>query len=178
VTTTSLPAGTLGVRYSDTTLTAANGVMPYSWSISSGALPPGLALASSTGNLYGTPTGSASGTISFTVQVTDSETPAKTATAPLSIFIGGAALTVVTQGLPSALLGASYSQTLAAAGGTQPYTWSISSGALPGGLSLKGSSGAITGTPPGITLSAMGARSATLMTPLSRPSSSTTKTRP
>ena len=40
-----------------------------------------------------------------------------------------------------------YSATLAATGGTAPYTWSISAGTLPAGLSLKATTGAITGTP-------------------------------
>jgi hypothetical protein len=57
-------------------------------------------------------------------------------------------LTVATSSLPSGPLGASYSQTLAATGGTAPYSWSIvpGSGALPAGLSLS-SGGLISGTP-------------------------------
>ena len=49
--------------------------------------------------------------------------------------------------LPNGTLGTAYSTTLAAAGETPPYTWSISTGALPAGLTLNGSTGAITGTP-------------------------------
>ena len=41
----------------------------------------------------------------------------------------------------------SYSYTLLAAGGVGAYTWSVTGGALPGGLSLNASTGAITGTP-------------------------------
>jgi hypothetical protein len=57
-------------------------------------------------------------------------------------------LTVATSSLPSGPLGASYSQTLAATGGTAPYSWSLvpGSGSLPSGLSLS-SSGLISGTP-------------------------------
>ena len=56
-------------------------------------------------------------------------------------------LTITTTSLPSGTIGIAYSQTLQAVGGTTPYTWSLSSGTLPAGLSLNASTGAITGTP-------------------------------
>jgi hypothetical protein len=49
--------------------------------------------------------------------------------------------------LPSGTVGAAYSQTLTATGGTPGFTWSRVSGALPGGLVLNTNTGAITGTP-------------------------------
>jgi len=56
-------------------------------------------------------------------------------------------LSVVTNALPSGAVNVSYpSQTLVASGGTAPYTWSVSAGTLPAGLSLS-SSGTILGTP-------------------------------
>ncbi len=54
---------------------------------------------------------------------------------------------VVTTSLSSGTAGTSYSATLAATGGTAPYTWSISTGSLPTGLSLTASAGTIGGTP-------------------------------
>ena len=62
---------------------------------------------------------------------------------------GGSPLTVTTTQLPDATEGAPYSQTLSATGGTAPYTWSISSGSLPGWASLNSSTGVISGTAPG-----------------------------
>ena len=62
---------------------------------------------------------------------------------------GGGSPTVTTTSLPYAVAGQPYSATLAAAGGTTPYTWSISAGALPAWASLNTSTGAITGTPTG-----------------------------
>ncbi len=56
-------------------------------------------------------------------------------------------LEITTASLPDAELGAAYSQTLAAQGGVAPYTWSISLGLLPDGLSLNPSTGEISGTP-------------------------------
>jgi len=45
------------------------------------------------------------------------------------------------------VVGAAYSLTLSATGGIEPYSWTVASGSLPGGLSLGAASGAITGTP-------------------------------
>jgi hypothetical protein len=56
---------------------------------------------------------------------------------------------VSTSKLAEASTTQAYSQTLAAVGGTAAYTWSISVGALPTGLSLNASTGAITGTASG-----------------------------
>jgi len=85
ITTTSLPAGTISVFYSQA-LTATGGTTPYTWSIQSGSLPAGLSLVASTGVISGTPT--ATGTSSFTAKVTDSVSA--TATKALSIVINGA----------------------------------------------------------------------------------------
>lgn len=55
-------------------------------------------------------------------------------------------LRVATTALPNAIVGAPYSQTLAAAGGRSPYTWALASGALPAGLTLNGATGVLSGT--------------------------------
>src|SRR2546425_2376591 len=68
ITTTSLPSGTVGVAYS-TTLSATGGTPPYTWSLTTGSLPPGLALSTS-GTISGTPT--AAGSYTFTIQASDS----------------------------------------------------------------------------------------------------------
>jgi len=146
ITTTSLPAGTVGVAYS-ATLEATGGVPAYTWSVVSGSLPNGLSLGSSTGIISGTPT--ASGTSYFTVQVADSQQPADTDTQALSITVNAAppAPTITTTSLPSGTRGTPYSATVQATGGTLPYAWSIVSGSLPTGLSLNSSTGVISGTP-------------------------------
>jgi len=56
-------------------------------------------------------------------------------------------LFITTTSLPSGQFGVAYSTTLAASGGTTPYTWSIANGTLPAGLSLAASTGKISGTP-------------------------------
>src|SRR5919106_2794373 len=143
--TTSLPDGTVGVAYTQT-LRAAGGTPPYAWSLDSGSLPPGLALDPATGEITGTPTTAA--TSPFTAKVTDANS--QTDLQPLSITVDPTPVeppTVTTTSLPGARVGVSYSQALEATGGTQPYAWSLASGALPGGLSLDAATGAISGTP-------------------------------
>ena len=142
ISTTSLPAATTGTTYS-ATLAATGGTTPYTWSISAGTLPAGITL-SSAGALAGTPT--AAGTSSFTVRVTDAAS--QTATAALSITVSAvvSAPVISTTSLPAATMGTAYTAALGATGGTAPYTWSVTGGALPSGLSLS-SAGVISGTP-------------------------------
>ena len=149
ITTTTLPGGTVGQPYSQS-VTATGGAAPYSWSVLSGSLPPGLALSPTgtpSATLSGTPT--TQGTFNFTVQVTD--TASATDTQALSITIAAAAaLTITTTSLPGGSVGQAYSQSVTATGGTTPYSWSVVSGSLPPGLSLSPTgtpSATISGTP-------------------------------
>ena len=141
--TDTLAEGTAGVAYSQT-LVAENGAAPYTWLVTAGSLPEGLSLNSANGHIFGTP--ASAGTASFTVQVTDSL--AATATQDLTIVIHeGGPLTITTLALPNGTVGVSYSRTLRAQGGTAPYTWAVTAGALPSGLGLDPDSGVISGTP-------------------------------
>ncbi len=70
ISTPGLPGATAGSLYS-ASLSATGGLPPYSWSASSGALPPGLQLSAALGTITGTPT--APGTYPFTAQVLDSK---------------------------------------------------------------------------------------------------------
>ncbi len=124
------------------TLTATGGTTTgLTWQVSSGSLPPGLTLSSG-GALTGNP--SAAGNYSFTVTVTDDQ--GNQASQALTQLINPP-LSITTSTLPTGVLGSPYSQTLAAAGGTGGYVWSISGGSLPGGLTLNSASGLISGTP-------------------------------
>lgn len=66
--------------------------------------------------------------------------------APKFLQSGGAIIFVLDPVLPPGLVGYPYSQTLIAGGGSAPYTFAVTSGALPGGLSLGAASGTISGT--------------------------------
>jgi hypothetical protein len=143
IATTSLPNGTVGIAYS-ISVTASGGTTPYTYAAS--GLPSGLSISASTGAITGTPAQSAIGTASVAITVTDSTQPtAQSATANLNLAILPAKLTITTASLPSGTVGVAYSTSIAASGGTAPYTFSASS--LPGGLSIHASTGAITGTP-------------------------------
>jgi hypothetical protein len=136
VITGSLPNGIAGAAYNQT-LSAGGGQAPYTWSIVSGNIPPGLQFSSS-GTITGTPT--RNGFFQFTVQVSDNGQ--RTATSTLSITVGG--ISVSTSSLPDAGLGVAYLQNLQAIGGNAPYTWAVTAGTLPPGLTLN-PSGAVQG---------------------------------
>jgi uncharacterized repeat protein (TIGR03803 family) len=142
ITTVSLYPGTAGAPYG-AVLTATGGTPPYTWSLVSGPLPPGLSLTSN-GNIIGTPT--QRGTYPLTIQVADSESTPATATANFTLTINPAQMYIVPPSLPNAIVGAAYSQTLSAVGGIPPLTWSLSSGSLPSGLSIS-PGGVISGVP-------------------------------
>ncbi|MGO9123753.1 MAG: putative Ig domain-containing protein [Terriglobales bacterium] len=137
VTTTSLPVGALGIPYYGV-VSAGGATGTFIWVLEAGNLPPGLSLSQSTTDsvvISGTPT--ALGTSSFTVQVTDSS--GTVASQALSLTINPPPpLSVATRSLSSGSVGVSYSQTLQAASGNAPYTWTITAGSLPAGVSLTG----------------------------------------
>jgi hypothetical protein len=136
-----LPVGEVGVVYAEQAL-VRGGVPPYSSTVVGGALPAGLQLDAATGVLFGTPTQALSTT--FTVAVTDDE-GTEVVSDPLTLTIVDA-VRVSTVSLPAGTSGKAYSQTLTAAYGVSPYTWSLAGGSLPTGLTLS-SSGTLAGTP-------------------------------
>jgi len=138
---TSLPDGSIGSTYNQT-IARNGGTAPLAWSIKTGSLPSGLLLDNTAGIITGVP--SSSGTSSFTIQVSDAT--GKSVTQALSVTINSALL-VTTSSLPLATINSAYSQSLAAAGGRIPYSWSVTTGALPTGLTLNANTGIISGTP-------------------------------
>jgi hypothetical protein len=131
LTTTSLPAGTVGVAYSQA-LSATGGQSPYTWSLSSGALPAGLTLDASTGTISGSPT--AAGTADFTAEVTDGN--GTTATSALSIGIASPVVaptnpTLPVVGMASTPNGGGY-WLVDAAGDVAPFGSALTHGSLAG----------------------------------------------
>ena len=121
------PAGEVSIGYSDQ-LTASGGTGALTWSVSSGSLPPGLSLNSSTGLLSGTPT--AAGSYAFTVKVAD--TAGGSATQAVTLVIA-AVPSLANAAPPSGQAAVAYSDALSVTGGTGPFTWAVSGGGLPPG---------------------------------------------
>ncbi len=141
---TTLPSGTQNVAYNQT-VTASGGIGSYTYAVTSGTLPTGLTLNPASGAITGTPT--AGGAFNFTIRATD--TFGDTGSQGYSVNIGTNSLSVNPSSLPAGTQNVPYNQTVSAIGGTGPYTFSLSAGALPTGLSLNTSTGAITGVPSG-----------------------------
>ncbi|NYF50834.1 Ig domain-containing protein [Tunturiibacter gelidoferens] len=149
ISTTSIPQATLEKAYS-ASLKATGGTVPYHWKVVSGTHPPGFALNGGTGLLYGTPT--RDGSFPLTFSVTDSSKPAQTKTVSLTVAVATAnaspsPLSITSATLAAGTDGTNYSSQLKASGGTPAYTWSITSGKLPAGLTLAATTGMISGTP-------------------------------
>lgn len=141
------PNGALGVLYSYTFTGTGGSGSGYTFSVTAGATSLsalGLSLSSS-GTLSGTPP--ATGSASFTLQVTDSA--GDTAVRPYTVVVTSAIL-IAPASLPAGTVGAAYSATLTATGGSgSGYVWSVSVGAASLsalGLSLS-SAGVLSGTP-------------------------------
>ena len=137
----SLPAPVIGTAYSQT-ISASGGTSPYTFTVTGGALPPGLSLSAS-GVLSGTPT--AVGSFTFTIQAQDSDS--LTGSQSYTVSIAAPTIAVAPSSLPNGTVGTSYSQTISASGGSGTYSYAVTSGSLPAGLSFNSSTGALTGTP-------------------------------
>ena len=135
----ALTDGTGGTAYS-VTLAATNS--PTSWAVSSGSLPAGLTLNTSTGEISGTPTTPVTRYFSITA------TNAGGTSAPVAFSIlinpaAGAPVITTTSPLPDATVGTYYSFTLAAT--NSPTSWTAIN-LVSAGLSFNTTTGEIYGT--------------------------------
>lgn len=146
ITTTSLPAGTFNVAYNQT-VQVTGGIGTLVWGVTSGALPPGLDLNASNGNISGTPT--STGSFNFTLRVTDQipQFDQQNFTITINPPVPPTITSPNSSSLPTGTVNQLYPNTqLTATGGATPYTWSVNP-ALPNGLDLNPSTGVISQTP-------------------------------
>jgi hypothetical protein len=144
-----LSGGAVGVPYS-AALTGFGGYTAgvYAFALASGTLPAGVTLSAS-GTLSGTPT--AAGISTFAVQVTNTYAgtvtlPTLTATQSYTLVVYPI-LQITPPSVNSGSIGAAYSATFTATGGAGPstYTWSLATGTLPPGLTFS-AAGVLSGT--------------------------------
>lgn len=137
----TVPGATVAVAYNQT-LSASGGTAPYSFAITAGALPAGLSLNTGTGALTGTPT--AAGTFNFTVTATDANS--FTGSRAYTLAVAPPVILIAPSALTGGTVGAAYSESIIASGGIATYSYAITAGALPAGLTLS-STGSLSGTP-------------------------------
>ncbi len=157
ITPTSIASGTTTTAYSQTLTASTTATGTFTWSVSNGSLPAGLTLGASTdltNTISGTPT--TAGTANFSIRVTNGTS---STTQAFSVTINAAATTtppapgisITPTSLGNGTTTTSFLQTLTAStAATGTFTWSVSSGSLPAGLSLGTSTGktnTIAGTP-------------------------------
>jgi len=141
ITPASLPTASYNQEYSQP-LGASGGIGPFAFTITSGTLPAGITLTSNS-RLSGTPT--EAGSYPLTITATDNFGQSGSQTYTLTV--SGPTISVSAPPAPPAKVGASYAWQFSAGGGVGPYTFTVAAGALPGGLTLNGSSGLLSGTP-------------------------------
>jgi hypothetical protein len=146
-------SGQVGVVYSSST-GVGGGQPPYAVTYT-GVLPSGISVSPTSGVFSGTPTAvTPTGGDSFTVTATDSESNTITVSCNIAIAPAAVPLTLTCPTDLNATVGTAFtaptgqSTSVVAAGGTAPYTYTVASGsALPAGLLLASSTGAVSGTP-------------------------------
>lgn len=128
-----LPDAPLGQSYA-AAVEAQGGVPPLRWTLVEGTLPDGLVLDKEAGVLAGAPT--ELGTTDFTLQVVSGDGQTRTVELQLTVVPGP--VQVVTDFLPAGEVGRPYSATLEAQGGDgESYTWALSAGSPPPGLTVE-----------------------------------------
>jgi hypothetical protein len=118
------------------------GISPYTLRFVSGALPSGAFVQ----DMMITGTATSRGNFSAVLEASDAMVPPNTDQANIHITVQSRDVLSLTRELPHGIVGVPYTAQLVAAYGVGPYSWSLTSGGLPAGLSLA-SDGSITGTP-------------------------------
>ncbi|MEO3998122.1 putative Ig domain-containing protein [Mesorhizobium sp. CAU 1732] len=137
-----LADGVAGSAYGPVALTADGGTGPYGFKVTAGDLPEGLSLAT-TGEITGTP--NETGSFTFTVTATDDND--FTGTGEYTLAVDAPTISIDPDMLADGMAGSAYGPlALTADGGNEPYSFEVTAGNLPAGLSLS-IGGEFNGTP-------------------------------
>lgn len=145
--TTALNASTVGSAFSQT-LAPVGGLAPYTWSITTGSLPPGLAMTSA-GVISGTPLISGGALAIITVRDSYNRSANRTFTmdvANVATTTTVVPLAILTSVIPNAYIGMPYNETIRTSGGAAPLSFSLGATVLPAGLNFNTVTGVISGT--------------------------------
>lgn len=139
-------AATIGSPISAIQPALENGVGTVSWSLTSGTLPSGLSLDTATGTISGTPGASAVTQSGLRLTATDSIGTTQSSVFSISV---ASPLVLNYSGTPYAgrVGGTGSLPSVSLSGGTAPYSFELTAGTLPDGVSLGTVNGAISGSP-------------------------------
>ncbi len=133
--------GTAGIQYLGF-IFVTGGLAPYIFSVTAGALPPGLVLDPATGEVSGFPT--VAGTYAYTILAVDTLGSTGSSSCSITVHLGFAC-----NAQPNAVQGVPYSSSIVTTGGVGAVTFVLGAGSLPPGLHLNPHTGEISGTPSG-----------------------------
>lgn len=138
ITAAPLSDGMVGRPYAQS-FAAEGGTPPYAFSFS-GELPNGLSFNN---GIAGTPTAPGAGNVTVTVRDNAGATAQRSYAVRVLI---DPALNIVTDSLPDGVFNEPYAASVAAAGGTAPYSWTLINGSLPAGVTFDTNLGRLIGT--------------------------------
>jgi Putative Ig domain len=142
-------SGTVGVAWASTNnvVLASEGTSTYQFALTSGLLPAGITLNTSTGAISGTPAANTSGTYQVTVTATDSAPVPLTGSVSFTVTVAGGLFLSSTGTSPfTGTFGTANATvtTVTATGGLFPYTYAITTpSTLPTGMTVGASSGVV-----------------------------------
>jgi hypothetical protein len=149
------PSTTSVSGYQNSTITSFNafasvtgGYTPYVYSVSSGTLPTGINFNTSTSLVSGTPTATyTSADVTFTVTDNKGNTANTTVNFTVNAALTATAGATTTVSVQQNTTITSFDPFSNVTGGFTPYTYFVSAGTLPPGISLNPSTGLVSGTP-------------------------------